>query len=242
MKNKASFGFFFLLLISVAYVACVHEIPIQPAPGGGTGNGGGTNNPPPISDGSTCSKDTVYYANDIQPLLNSSCGMSGCHDAASHKEGINITSYANVAKLVKPGNANNSTLYAVITTTGENKMPPDPYPSLSADQIAKIKTWINQGAKNNSCTGCDTADFKYSTAVQPLISTYCQGCHNSGNAGGGYDLSTYAGVKSAAASGVLYNSITWASGFSAMPKGGSKLSDCQILKIKKWIDAGTPNN
>ncbi|MBZ5858686.1 c-type cytochrome [Flavihumibacter profundi] len=239
MKRRSILLGLAMLSFTVVYMSCIHEIPVQPNTGG---NNGGVTTPPPAANGSTCSKDTVYYANDIQPLLNSSCGMSGCHDAVTHKEGVNVTSYANVMRMVSAGNANNSKLYDVITNTGGDRMPPPPMSPLTADQILKIKTWINQGAKNNSCTSCDTSDFKFSTAVQPMIANYCQGCHNTGNASGGYDLSTYAGIKSAAASGVLYNSIIWASGFSPMPKGGSKLSECQLQKVKKWIDAGTPKN
>ncbi len=31
-------------------------------------------------------------------------------------------------------------------------------------------------------------------------------------------------------------------GYPAMPKGGTKLSDCKLTQIRKWIAAGAPNN
>jgi cytochrome c553 len=31
-------------------------------------------------------------------------------------------------------------------------------------------------------------------------------------------------------------------GFDAMPKGASKLSDCDIARIRAWVAAGQPNN
>lgn len=239
MKRKSILVLCSALALSVIYASCIHEIPIIPDPGTG-GNGGGTT--PPPGTGSTCSKDSVYYVNEIQPILLSSCAMSGCHDAATHKEGINVTTYAGVMKIVKAGNANSSKLYTEIVRTDNDRMPPPPMAAMPADQVAKIKTWINQGAKNNSCNGCDVAQFTFSGTIQPMMSTKCQGCHNPNSLGGGIDLSTYAGIKSAALSGALYGSVSWASGYSQMPKGGSKMSDCEIQQVKKWVDAGALNN
>jgi mono/diheme cytochrome c family protein len=73
------------------------------------------------------------------------------------------------------------------------------------------------------------------------MNTYCKGCHNQASLGGGIDLSTYATVKASAA-GRLMGSINHTAGYSAMPKGSNKLSDCQIRQIQKWINAGTLNN
>lgn len=42
--------------------------------------------------------------------------------------------------------------------------------------------------------------------------------------------------------GKLYGSIAHTTGFAAMPQSGNKLSDCQIAQVKKWIDAGAPQN
>ena len=36
--------------------------------------------------------------------------------------------------------------------------------------------------------------------------------------------------------------INHASGFSRMPKGGGKLTDCEISQLQKWIDNGILNN
>ncbi|ULQ51288.1 c-type cytochrome domain-containing protein [Flavihumibacter fluvii] len=239
MKTKSILFVLLAMSLSVTYSSCVHEIPITPDTGNG-GNGGGST--PPPGSGSTCSKDSVYYVNDIQPILISSCAMSGCHDAATHAEGINVTTYAGVMKIVKAGNANDSKLFTEITRTDEDRMPPPPMAAMAADQVAKIKTWINQGAKNNSCNGCNVANYTFSAVIKPMMSNKCQGCHNPNSLGGGIDLSTYDGIKSAALSGTLYGSISWANGYSKMPQGGSKLSDCEIQQVKSWIDAGALNN
>jgi mono/diheme cytochrome c family protein len=89
-------------------------------------------------------------------------------------------------------------------------------------------------------TNCDTTSVTYSGKVQPILATSCVGCHNSGNAQGGYDLSSHTGVSNSSAR--LLGSIKHSSGFSAMPKNAPKLGDCQILIIEKWLANGAPNN
>jgi len=231
-----SLGFIALLFI-IAINSCKHEPPPIPE----NGNPGGIIGAPG-SIGRACSPDSVYFANEISPLITSTCAMAGCHDAITHKEGVNLTTYSNIMKYVIAGNAASSKLYKEIIKTGSERMPPAPMPAWTADQKAKLQKWINQGAKNNACDACDTTDFKYSTAIKTLMANKCQGCHNPASLGGNVDLSTYAGVKASALSGKLYGSITWAAGISAMPKGGVKMPDCEIKQVKKWIDAGTPNN
>lgn len=223
------------IVIMMLLNACVHELP-WPA-GTPTGGGGGTT--PPVA--STCSPDTVYFQNTVLPLLNSSCAMSGCHDAVTHKEGVNLTTYSTIMSTggVKAGKPGSSKLYQVIA---DNSMPPKPATAFTQAQKDIISKWITQGALNNVCNGCDTATFTFSGAVSPMMNTYCKGCHNPASLGGGVDLSTYAGIKASALTGKLLASIQHASGVSAMPKGGNMLSSCQITQVQKWINAGTLNN
>jgi cytochrome c553 len=221
-----------VLIIFLMQVSCKHEIPLTEAQIQITG---GTQ---------ACSADTVYFQNKVLPLLNSSCAMSGCHDAITHKEGVNLTTYAKIFSTggVLPGNPANSKLYKVLLRSGSDRMPPAPAPAFTQAQKDIIYKWILQGAKNNACNDCDTAVITYSGATAPIVNTYCKGCHNPSSLGGGIDLSTYAGVKAIAANGKLMGSITHASGFIAMPQGSTKLSDCRIQQIQKWIAAGALNN
>jgi hypothetical protein len=233
MKNKTSFYLEFIgLAMFVLIMSCKHDIPI---PEVNTPVSGGTQ---------TCSTDTVYFQNKVLPLLNSGCAMSGCHDAITHKEGVNLTTYAKILSTggVQPGNPGGSELYKVLNKSGGDRMPPPPGAAFTQAQKDIIYKWILQGAKNNACNDCDTAVFTYSAAVAPLMNTYCKGCHNPSSLGGGIDVSTYASVKSIALNGKLMGSITHAGGFIAMPQGSSKLSDCKIEQIRKWITAGTLNN
>ncbi|RNI22701.1 hypothetical protein [Rufibacter latericius] len=89
---------------------------------------------------------------------------------------------------------------------------------------------------------CDTNSVTYSSTISGIISTNCLACHSAAKAEGGMILDTYARVKAVADNGKLIGVITHAPGFKPMPNGGPKLSDCNIAKIKKWVDAGAPNN
>jgi hypothetical protein len=97
-----------------------------------------------------------------------------------------------------------------------------------------------------SSATCDTASVKYATVVKPLIDAQCatSGCHNASTASAGANLSTYTTTKSyiTNAKDFFVGSIKHTSGFSAMPKGGSKMATCDIAKIESWITAGMPNN
>jgi hypothetical protein len=92
---------------------------------------------------------------------------------------------------------------------------------------------------------CDTANVTYSLTVSPIINNYCLACHGSSNfnsLGGNLNLEGYNNIIIPVNSGALLNSIEHNTGFSPMPKNSPQLSDCNILKIKKWIEAGAANN
>ncbi|RFM32243.1 c-type cytochrome [Chitinophaga silvisoli] len=91
-------------------------------------------------------------------------------------------------------------------------------------------------------TTCDTVNMKYAANVQPILSANCYGCHGNGSASGGISLDTYSKVLTQVNNGNLIGTITHASGYPAMPQGGSKLSDCNINIIKDWIARGAQNN
>ncbi|MFN4312702.1 MAG: hypothetical protein ACK4E0_00320 [Chitinophagaceae bacterium] len=231
MRKKSLWSVVLVCLVTLA--ACKHEIldVIDP----------GNNNPPDA--GNSCDPDSVYFVNQVQPIISSNCTMSGCHDDASHKDGVVLTSYSKIMRYVRAGNASGSKLYKVMIETGGDRMPPPPMAPISQAQLALIQTWINQGALNNNCTAaCDTSSFNFSTAIKPIIDSRCVGCHNPASLGGGIDLSSYNAVKAIVNSGQLWGSVAAQPGYSVMPKNSSRLSDCQIKQIQKWIDAGALNN
>jgi hypothetical protein len=247
MKSKLGSSILPALLISTLFlfISCKHDpelsvivIPVDTTGNNNNNNNGGTT-------GSTCSKDTVYFVQAVLPMFQSSCAMSGCHDAITHKEGLRLDSYAGIISGgINVSNPTNSKIYRVMVKTGEERMPPSPATSITSTQLSTISKWISQGAKNNSCieSGCDTTNIKYSTHIKSLIQNTCQGCHSGINPGGGINLATFAGVKSIADNGKFFGSISHLTGYKAMPQNGNKLTDCQITTVKIWINQGSPDN
>lgn len=94
----------------------------------------------------------------------------------------------------------------------------------------------------NTSSTCDTSGIiSYSLQIVPILNSGCtQSCHN--GTGSGHDMKSYAAVSSDASSGTLYGSVSQDGTAQAMPQNGAKLSDCDIVKIKKWVNAGAPNN
>ncbi len=192
-------------------------------------------------DSSSSGTGTICFERDILPIFNSKCAMSGCHDAGTHAEGYQLTNYNTITShgIVK-GNAGKSEIYDEIA---DGDMPPSGDPGLSNTEMDLVKRWINEGAKNGTncpSIGCDSAQYSFSAQIQPMMNKYCVGCHNTTNASMNVNLSNYLGVKAAVGQGLL-RSIDH-SGYYPMPKGGAKLSTCEITQVTKWIQAGSPNN
>ena len=229
-----------IMVIGFLY-ACKHEMPAPGTTTGGTGGGSGGS---PVNPGaSTCSPDTVYFQQAVLPILISNCAVPGCHDATTHEEGYVFNSYQQVMKVVRAGRPNDSKLYKVITDDDpKDRMPRAPRAPLTQVQIAAIEKWIKQGANNNSCTsGCDTSNVRFAATIQPILQTYCTGCHSGTGASAGINLTTYTGIKPQIDNGRIWAAINH-TGPRPMPLGGNKLSDCNIARIGIWIKNGAPNN
>ena len=78
--------------------------------------------------------------------------------------------------------------------------------------------------------------------VKPILDQNCNSCHSQSLQLGSVILETYANVLVYVNSGQLSGVINHRTPYSPMPKGGSKLDDCSILKIDKWIQSGAPDN
>ncbi len=188
-----------------------------------------------------CDPNTVYFVNDVQPIINSSCAYNGCHDVVTHADGIDLSSYSSIMSdgEIIAGNPNNSEFYEEIE---KGEMPPNG--ALSSSQQQLIHDWILQGAKNNECVSgnCDSVNVNFSTVVMPILASNCQGCHNGSNPAGGISITNYNEVAILAHNGKLLATIKHLNGYSPMPKNGNKLNDCSIAQIQKWINDGYPNN
>lgn len=102
----------------------------------------------------------------------------------------------------------------------------------------------NTGNTGGTGNGCDTANMKFATNIKPILQANCYSCHSNATYAGisGVPLEDYADVKEHADAGQLMGVITHAAGYPPMPKGGGKLSDCNINKIQAWINRGAENN
>ncbi len=91
--------------------------------------------------------------------------------------------------------------------------------------------------KDNST--CDNATVTYTKQIKPLFSSCAiSACHNASSTAG--SLANYVDAKKFAENGRILGSIKHEEGYKAMPEGGTKLSDCNISKIEKWINTGYP--
>lgn len=188
----------------------------------------------------------VCFERDVLPIFQSNCTQSGCHNTQDRTKGFDYSTYEGISKAVIPGDYRNSKTYQVlILTSGGEAMPPQPYNRLTDAQITTIASWIEEGANKTTCSdqgNCDVTNPSYSGTVKPILDTYCSGCHSGSSPQGNVDYNQYNGVKATVTNGRLLGAIDHASGFSAMPKNSNKLSACNILKIRAWIDAGALNN
>ena len=226
------FGFLSLVLALLIY-ACRHETLI---PGGTPPNG---ITPP------TAGASTICFETNVLPIFVSNCAKAGCHDAISKAKGLRYDNYGEIMNTIRPNRPDNSQAWErIMETRADKRMPQPPALPLTKPQKDSIYKWIVQGALNttNCSTNCDTTLFTYAGAVLPTLQSSCIGCHSGTPPSGNVDLSTYANVRVVALNGKLLGVISHANGFPQMPSGGNKLPDCKITQIRKWIEAGAPNN
>lgn len=231
------------LLAALALVfglsGCKHEPPIPPAdPTDDNGNGGGGQ-----EEEIVCDPNTVFFEQQVLPLLVSNCAVPGCHNTPTDdNDGIQITDYSS---LMNSGIVQDGDLWEAINENDpDDIMPQPPQAPLTPEQIALIGQWIQQGAQNNSCEGtvCDTLNVTYSGTIMPLIQQRCQGCHSGATPQGGLDFTSWAALNSVANDGRLALAIQHDPTGIAMPPSGPMLSDCRIRQFLIWIDTGAPNN
>jgi hypothetical protein len=228
-----------VLLIITIVQACTHEPLVV------KDNTTPPDTPPVETD--DCDPNVVYFQNEVLPVLISNCAKSGCHDAVTAEQGIILDSYAHImaSDVIEPSEPDDSELYERITEDDADKvMPPPPHQPLSADQIETIRNWIAQGSQNNACTAtdCSTDAVTFSGTIFPLVTNKCLGCHSGNTPSGDLNFSSHLVLQTVAQDGRLIGAVTHAPGFTAMPLGGSKLSECEIDQITEWIAQGAPDN
>ncbi len=124
MKKKFKYilaGSIMLFIVDMTISACIKD-KVQPAPIDATCN------------------DTISFANDILPIMQSNC--TSCHNANNASGGYDLTNHAGVAQ-------NTGKLYGSILQDNSASSMPQGGNKIADSLIQKVYCWINQGAKNN---------------------------------------------------------------------------------------------
>ena len=195
------------------------------------------------------------YQSQALSILQSNC--TSCHGATSGSGGVfNLTSPAHLVSigLVVPGQPSQSGLYLAINGGG---MPLGG--ALSTADQAVIYNWIAAGASASGGSGgngggggsptptptpISSTAPTFSSIKANILQSNCVSCHSGSLPAGGYNFSTYGGVRTAVDTGnptfsLLYSKIQ--SG-QMPPSPASPLSSDQANVILQWIEAGALNN
>ena len=192
---------------------------------------------PPILPGDTCDETLVYF-NEVE-MVFAGCAISGCHDGSNSKAYRLISHQDIVINALEDDDIadwEESDLYERLVKKANDPdevMPPPPMSPLSAETIELLKKWVEQGATNKVCGGCDTTDVTYTNQIKNVISTSCQSCHNSSPTSQSIDLTNYLAV-SVSANNILDRISRNESANGFMPRNGMK-NDCNIDLMEKWI-------
>lgn len=91
-------------------------------------------------------------------------------------------------------------------------------------------------------TPCDTINVTYSQTIAPIMSNSCDFCHGGSAPQANVITDNYDDLKIIADDNRLWGSVNHESGYSPMPKDRPQLSDCDLKKIRIWLDNGALND
>jgi hypothetical protein len=95
----------------------------------------------------------------------------------------------------------------------------------------------------SECPTVDSMMVSYNADIKSIVNANCVTCHYSNSTLDStmtYDFSNYNGIKRAI--GSVYNRIIRPVDDPLHMPVGIKLSDCDLLKLKIWIQNGAPEN
>ena len=186
----------------------------------------------------------IDYYQDIQPILAVNC--TKCHQGATAPAELRMDSVVDLMKggtsgpAITPGNADGSLLMSRIADTGTNRMPPSG--SLSGNDLALIRAWINQGARAEPAV-----DF--TAQIEPILKASCYSCHSGNEPQGKLHLDNKSMTLQGGVSGpaivaghgkesLLIHRVRGEDDKARMPRSGTPLTTDQIALLEKWIDQG----
>ncbi|MCB1207585.1 MAG: hypothetical protein KDN18_25260, partial [Verrucomicrobiae bacterium] len=103
--------------------------------------------------GKSLSSAPVDYHTDIAPLLRDYC--AGCHNEGDYEGGFSVETFASLMEggetegktIVAPGKPGESYLLQTVLKKAKPAMPPKKEPQPTADEVALLGRWIEEGAK-----------------------------------------------------------------------------------------------
>ena len=112
----------------------------------------------PLSGASASEGAKVSYGRQVAPIFAMHC--AGCHGLSNPSSDLRVTRFealragGDIGGEIVPGHPEQSVLmYFIEGKRGPRQRMPQNSPPLSAGQIAVIRQWIQEGAKNDGATG-----------------------------------------------------------------------------------------
>ncbi len=119
-------------------------------------------------------EERVEFTRDIQPLLQTRC--VSCHGPEKRKGGLRLDRRTEALRggsdhgpAVVPGDSEASPLMKLVTGAGPEQVMPPEGERLSAPEIERLRTWINQGAPWPDAAAPDQDSSLRHWTFQPLI-------------------------------------------------------------------------
>jgi mono/diheme cytochrome c family protein len=178
----------------------------------------------------TPAPEPVCFTQEVQLLIDAGCAKSGCHDDVTAADDITLITYEEIYEYRAD----------IIRVTSNGSMPPPLWAHFSADTIALIQRWIDEGAKNTTCAPKppDTTAVTYNNDIKRIIDLYCIGCHAVQESGSGPLLRTYEEVKTEVIYGTLLPVISGEPGYPRMPPGRTSMTENDIATFEAWVNQG----
>jgi formylglycine-generating enzyme required for sulfatase activity/mono/diheme cytochrome c family protein len=200
----------------------------------------------------------VDFVKDIQPILEVHC--TKCHGEEQKKGGLRLHTLADALKggdngtALVAGKSKDSKLYTSTTLKLEDDgfMPPPKEGALPKEQQAKLKQWIDEGAKWPAGLKLGvTKKINFAKDIQPIFEFNCVACHREGHAKGELRMETRELTFKGGESGTgvvpflpekspIYTSTTHPIDDEKVmpPKAKDRLTKEEIESIRLWVLQG----
>ncbi len=197
----------------------------------------------------------VSFETDVLPIFKTNCVQ--CHGTEVKIKEMNLGTLEGVLKgsesgpVVIPGRLDESRLYKMVH---EGLMPPGGKTRLSEEQVAMIRTWIEEGGSSVSHVGTAGNTELTLQEIVPIVLLRCAVCHGLRRQEGGLDLHTREAMLKGGKSGSALvpgkpdeSLIIQKIRSGEMPPkrrmlevGVKPITAAETDKLAKWIAQGAP--